>query len=213
MPLPILYTFRRCPYAMRARMALAYAGINYEVREVVLRDKPPEMLQASAKGTVPVLLQEGKVIDESLDVMLWALNQRDTDGWLVDEREAQIALLERCEADFKPWLDRYKYADRHPEFAADASRAEASAYLITIETQLTATGAYLFGANLSMADVGLLPFVRQFAHVDKVWFDKEPWPELQRWLQGFLQGELFQSVMQKYPRWQAGDAPTYFATH
>ena len=181
--LPVLYTFRRCPYAIRARMALAYAGIKYELREVVLRDKPPSMLELSAKGTVPVLQLEGNVIDESLEVMDWALGLNDPDDWKAVDLRMQSELVSQCDDEFKHWLDRYKYADRYPERSAEYYRQQGEVFLQILEAQLASAdaGAYLFGSAVRFADVAIFPFVRQFAFVDKTWFDDAPYPLLQRW--------------------------------
>ncbi|MEM7097230.1 MAG: glutathione S-transferase [Pseudomonadota bacterium] len=204
-----LYTFRRCPYAMRARMALAYAGLEFEVREVILRDKPAEMLTLSPKGTVPVLLVGDRVIDESLDVMHFALAQNDRDGWLATSPETQ-GLIERCEQEFKPQLDRYKYHDRHPESQIHY-RDQASGFLLELNQLLTTSdGPFFQGDKLCLVDVALFPFVRQFAHVDKVWFGDQPWGALSFWLQTLLDSRLFGSVMTKYRQWHAGDPPVYF---
>ena len=210
--LPILYSFRRCPYAMRARMALAYANINLELREVVLRDKPPSMLQASSKGTVPVLLFDDKVIDESFEVMMWAINQHDPDGWLnysADQISAMIKLVEACEADFKPWLDKYKYSDRHPEHSQQYYCEQALPFLQQLEARLN-HHKFLFGHQLSISDIAVVPFVRQFANVSRPTFDKLGLPNTIEWLDRLLASDLFLGIMKKYPQWQAGDEPTYF---
>jgi len=215
--LPILYTFRRCPSAMRARMALAYAGINFEIREVVLRAKPTALLDLSAKATVPVMLIGDRVLDESLDIMNWALEQQDPDGWL-DYDEATLArmnsLIEACEQDFKPNLDRYKYADRHPELTQQQHRVLAEAFINQVDAQLSREQAsgndYLFGPKPGYADVAVFPFVRQFAYVDIEWFKTSAYAPLRFWLDHFLSSTLFQAVMAKYPAWQEGDSPRYF---
>ena len=210
MTLPILYTFRRCPYAMRARMALAHAGVNYEVREVVLRDKPPSMLALSPKGEVPVLQLGGAVIDESIDIMRWALPEDDE--WL-DLTPEQLAVVEdlivRCESEFKPWLDRYKYADHHPEYDEAYSREHGERFLRELEARLQGN-SFLAGAQLSIADIALMPFVRQFAHVDFKWFERCDYVKLRGWLEALKVSDLFAAVMQKYPQWREGDEPTVF---
>lgn len=207
--LPILYSFRRCPYAMRARMAIAYAGLTCELREVVLRDKPESMIHFSAKGEVPVLVVEDVVIDESLHVMDWALAQADPDGWREVEPDATAALVKRFDNGFKPILDRYKYFDRHPQKSQEEYRIEAIPYLEALDKMLSAH-EYLMGDMLSFADVALLPFIRQFAHVDKAWFDASPFNHLIRWLDHLLASPLFLSVMQKYPQWHPGDEEILF---
>ncbi len=200
--LPVLYSFRRCPYAIRARMALRYAGVTVEMIEVVLRQKPAALLAASPKGTVPVLVTaDGKVIDQSLDIMQWALRQNDPDGWLgvgasseADRWNHWIALNDDT---FKPLLDRYKYATRHPELAPAEHRRRALDVLIRpMEAQLQQT-RWLLGPHMSIADVALFPFVRQFAGVDQAWFDAQPLPALQAWLTTWLDASLFKAVMQK----------------
>ena len=200
--LPILYSFRRCPYAIRARMALACAGIEVETREVFLKNKPPSMLEASAKGTVPVLvLPDGEVLDESYDVMRWALRQHDPENWLRPELEEETnALVKENDFNFKPKLDRYKYADRYPARTADEYRADGEHFLLRLQQRLL-NQRYLFGNEMTLADVAVFPFVRQFAHVDKAWFDQADYPDLQRWLESFLRSELFQQVMIKIPVW------------
>lgn len=201
---PILYSFRRCPYAIRARLALWQAGVVVALREVVLRDKPAHLLEISPKGTVPVLrLPDGRVLEESLDIMLWALRQNDPDGWLTaGDGAEQAALISRNDVDFKPLLDRYKYAERFPEKPAVAWRKAAiTAHLADLETRLTGQ-AYLFGDTPSLADAALLPFVRQFAAVDPAWFDAAPLPALRRWLNAWLDSPLFAAVMVRHRTWQ-----------
>ncbi|MBW8076557.1 MAG: glutathione S-transferase [Gallionella sp.] len=202
---PILYSFRRCPYAMRARCALVTSGISVEHREVMLRDKPAAMLAASPKGSVPVLvLADGQVIDESWDIMLWALRQHDPQGWLgKDGLYAQAALpwVHENDTGFKRALDRYKYPERFPEHPQEAYRAMGEAFLQRLEQRLTVT-PYLLGNTLSVADAALLPFVRQFSAVDSDWFASAPYPKLRGWLERFTSSELFAQVMQKTPVWQ-----------
>jgi glutathione S-transferase len=206
--LPILYSFRRCPYAMRARMALAYAGIAVELREVLLRDKPQEMLAASPKGTVPVLvLPDGPVIDESVDIMLWALSRSDPDNWLAPPARGDAASwIGANDGDFKTWLDRYKYADRHPDHPPTWYRGQAAAHLARLDAVL-ADNRWLHGERRGLADAALFPFIRQFAMVDFAWFSGGPCSHLLRWLQAWLEDPLFLGVMHKYPRWQPGGAP------
>ena len=211
---PILYSFRRCPYAMRARLALAASNIRLEIREVVLKDKPASMLMLSAKGTVPVLqTTAGEVIDESLDIMLWALNKHDPQSWLQPLTPAQykqaMALIETNDNHFKYYLDRYKYADRYPEHTSEYYRQQGESFLIELEKLLTENKA-LLGDHQTLPDMAILPFIRQFAFVDKTWFEQAPYPHLQQWLNDFLHSSLFQNIMQKYPQWHIGDTPTYF---
>ncbi len=203
----ILYSFRRCPYAIRARLALAYSGLACELREIKLRDKPQAMLEVSPKATVPVLvLADGRVIDQSLDVMLHALRTRDIDGWLqpTDGTEQDmLALIERNDQFFKPALDRSKYPDRYSTGEFEAATAEANEWLGSLNQQLASTG-YLFGLNPCLADMALRPFVRQFAHIDRERWAKQPWPHLQAWLQRFLDSALFAEIMEPHAVWVPG---------
>lgn len=203
---PILYTFRRCPYAMRARLAIAASGIEVELREVLLRDKAPELLEASAKATVPVVVNGNDIIDESYDIMLWALKQNDPDAWL--ERH-DTTLIKECDGAFKSALDKYKYGNRHEGTDAIEQRTVASQFLTKLDTML-ASQPYLSGDKAGMTDMSIITFVRQFANVDRAWFDAEPWPNLIRWLEEFLSSDAFASIMFKYPKWQAGDPVTLF---
>ncbi|MGB3739331.1 MAG: glutathione S-transferase [Pontixanthobacter sp.] len=197
---PILYSFRRCPYAMRARMALHINGTKVETREVVLRDKPAAMLEASPKGTVPVLVLPGDtVVDESIDIMRWALARNDPEDWLAgDDRD----LIARIDGPFKHHLDRYKYETRY-DSDSEAHRKDAHAILKDLDAQL-AGSAFLRGEGRSMADVATFPFIRQFANADREWFDACDLPHLQRWLAGLLASDLFAAIMAKRPRWQPG---------
>ena len=209
---PILYSFRRCPYAMRARLAIAASGVACQLREIVLRDKAPEFLEASPKATVPVLINDGQVIEESLDIALWALGCNDPEDWLSPENgtlEEMRELIAEGDGPFKDHLDRYKYASRHEDMDSDDEREAAGEFLFKLD-QLLSERAYLYGERISLADMTLAPFVRQFANVDREWFDTQPWPNLLRWLAEFLESNRFQSIMEKYPKWQAGDAETVF---
>lgn len=275
--LPILYSFRRCPYAMRARLALFASDTRCRLREVVLRDKPAALLQASPKGTVPVLvLPEGKVLEESLDIMLWALHQQDPQNWLAPQEgnlQAMLELIQECDERFKRSLDRYKYPGRftaellqaRQEGAAhsackvvgsvsDASvshvavtvdkpdrhvaedslvgssdetagedidnaalsvwavehRDAGAAWLATLEARLQ-NNPWLFGRRPALADMAIAPFVRQYAHVDKEWFDAQPWPGLQAWLRNWMESDLFEGVMAKYRPWTPDSAGELFA--
>ena len=210
----ILYSFRRCPYAMRARMALKYSGIKAYLREIELNNKPAEMLQISAKATVPVLLlANGTVIDESRDIMHWALGQNDPDAWLpkqnADASGLIDSLLDDNDFSFKNWLDRYKYADRHPEQSAEYYRSQAEQFLALLEHRL-GHHRFVTGDKVSMADIGIFPFIRQFALVDRDWFYLSPYHNLQAWLDHFIQCQLFMSVMEKYPPWTESSEPLIF---
>lgn len=202
---PVLYSFRRCPYAIRARLAIRMSGIAVELREVVLRDKPESMLQNSPKGTVPVLrLPDGKVIDESYDIMLWALTINDPEEWLgkSDALSSEVQhLVEINDGAFKAALDRYKYADRYPESNVKCYREQGEVFLAELDGRL-AGQAYLMGSRPTIADIAILPFIRQFAHVDKAWFDQSPYSNLKPWLEAFLTSTLFKSVMTKYSQWK-----------
>lgn len=191
-----LYSFRRCPYAMRARMALRYCGVPVEIVEVSLKAKPAEMLAISPKGTVPVLDADGQVIDESLEIMRWALAQNDPQDWLLSGDARVAELIEANDQVFKVHLNRYKYAERYPEQPMEVYRAEGEMFLRRLEELLEGRD-YLLTDHPSLADVALLPFVRQFAHVDREWFAQTPYVRLQAWLQRFLESELFTSIMKK----------------
>jgi len=198
---PILYSFRRCPYAMRARLALASADITCELREILLRDKAPELIKVSPKATVPVLLTPD-VVDESLDIMLWALGKNDPEGWLEMPDDGHT-LIAQSDTGFKSALDAYKY--KHSE----EDRTKASAFLRILD-QMLIDQPYLFGPSATLADMAILTFVRQFAFVDKAWFDAQPWPNLAKWLENFIASPRFSNIMQKYPKWQVGDPVTLF---
>lgn len=211
---PILYSFRRCPYAMRARMALVYAGIVCELREVKLRDKPPQLLETSPKGTVPVLcLPEGGVIDESLEIMDYAISQHDPDGWGAGDDPQQAegkALVTRNDTVFAPLLTRYKYHTRYTEKTQEAYRSQLEQeHLQPLEERLQAH-AYTLGEGKTLTDVALFPLIRQCAMVEPEWFAQSPYTQLRRWLNGFLDSNDFARAMPKYQPWQAGDAITLF---
>lgn len=195
-----LYSFRRCPYAMRARMALRYSAVEVAIVEVSLKAKPAEMLALSSKGTVPVLQVDSRVIDESLEIMGWALDLHDPQDWrLRDDPEGQAltaALVEENDRVFKLHLNRYKYPERHPEYSKEHYRSQGEDFLRRLEA-LLATRPFLAATHPSLADVAVLPFIRQFAHVDRDWFAQAPYPRLQDWLQGLLESELFVAIMAK----------------
>ena len=209
--LPILYSFRRCPYAMRARLALLASGmkpaVDYEHREVVLRDKPADMLAASPKGTVPVLvLPDGQVIDQSLDIMLWALRQNDPFRWLepeVGSEKDALAMIAQCDGDFKFHLDRYKYPNRYDGANATEHRAKAALFAEAVNVQLRnmSQNYYKFDSCLGIYYAGYMPFFRQFSNTDKTWFAAQSWPYLQAALASFEASEAFKTVMQLYPPW------------
>lgn len=194
---------------MRARLALYASGVMVELREVALRYKPSSMLEASPKGSVPVLvLPDGRVIDESWNIMQWALQQGDPDGWLGENSiyiDAATPLLFENDTIFKTNLDRYKYADRYPEYPQIHYRCAAESFLQQLECRL-GTAHFLLGDTMSIADVAIFPFIRQFSVVDKGWFAQAPYPLLRRWLEIFLSSENFSAVMKKYPVWHPGDS-------
>ncbi len=192
----LLYSFRRCPYAMRARLAVRYSGLPVQIIEVSLKAKPAEMLALSPKGTVPVLCVGGQVIEESLEIMHWALAQHDPDDWLLQGDPRVQELIAENDQVFKYHLNRYKYAERYPEQPMEHYRAEGEVFLQKLEA-LLARNDYLLAEHLSLADMALAPFVRQFAHVDREWFACTPYHRLQTWLQRFLESPLFVAVMAK----------------
>jgi glutathione S-transferase len=201
--LPLLYTYRRCPYAMRARLALLVAQQPFEAFEIVLRDKPAAMLALSPKGTVPVLqLPDGRVMDESWDIMGWALQRPGCESWWRPAQSADnLDLLRRNDGDFKHHLDRYKYPERYPDeirSREDHRAAAVASLLLPLQARLT-QHTYLGGHVPCATDLAVFPFVRQFAAVDAVWFSQEPWPALQAWLNGWLDSPLFAACMAKLP--------------
>lgn len=207
MTLPVLYSFRRCPYAMRARMALWAAGERVELREVKLAAKPTALLAASPKGTVPVLvLPDGRVIDQSLDIMRWALAQNDPESWLQGDDPALIAAND---GPFKHDLDRAKYPGRYDEDSVTDHRAAALAHLAPLETRL-ADRQFLTRDTCALTDIALFPFIRQFAAIDPAWFAAQPLPRLQVWLERLLASDLFAHVMPKFAPWKEGDPTVAF---
>ena len=209
---PILWSFRRCPYAIRARLALKAAGIAVTLREVVLRDKPAALVAASPKATVPVLqLPDGRVLEQSLDIMRWALSTNDPQDWLRAGEHGDVeALVALNDGPFKQALDRYKYAPRHPERPASAYRDEAVDVLLApLELRLRAH-RFLLRDTPSLADIATLPFVRQFAGVDAAWFDAAPLPRLRAWTSALTALPLFDAAMVKVAPWRPGDADLPF---
>ncbi len=203
----ILYSFRRCPYAMRGRMGLHVSGIDYEHREILLRDKPQEMLNASPKATVPVFIHEGGVvIDESLDLLLWALSKNDPLGWLECDRKTADTLIAANDGDFKHHLDRYKYASRYNEDTTRGSvdlrhRIEAEKHIQNLEDRL-AKSPYLLGEKQSHADIAIFPFIRQFSNVQPKWWAEAPYPKTRDWLARHIGSGLFKTIMIKHPLWK-----------
>lgn len=207
MTYPILYSFRRCPYAIRARLAISVAGTAVELREIVLRDKAPEFLNTSPSGTVPCLKVDQRVIDESLQIMAWALAKNDPQEWLIMPPKG-YQLIAECDGPFKNALDHTKYKTRYPDFDPEEERAKASNFLYTWDTLLDE--GYLFGSRPTLADMAILPFVRQFANIDRDWFNEQSWHKVHQWLETFTNSALFLSVFEKYPKWVKGDSITVF---
>jgi glutathione S-transferase len=204
-PDPILYSFRRCPYAMRARLALTVSGISCELREVHLRAKPAEMLAASSKGTVPVLvLPDGRVIDESIDIMRWSLAKSDPEGWL--ERD-DPELIAANDGPFKHHLDRYKYPERYGDYPLE-HREEGLTFLREIDALLASRGQ-LGGSQRGLTDAAIMPFVRQFVAVDPAWFETQSLPNLKSWLNGHIGSDLFQVIMTRVAPWSPGHPPVF----
>jgi glutathione S-transferase len=205
MSLPILYSFRRCPYAMRARLAILASGTVCELREVKLSAKPAALIEASPKATVPVLVQpDGAVIAESLEIMRWCLGQSDPAGWLARDDPTLIAAND---GPFKRNLDAYKYPDRQRD--PGVHRAAGLTFLTELDSRLAGQGQ-LCGAAPGLADMAIMPFVRQFAAIDPAWFAAQPLPQLKPWLAGHLKSALFAAIMVRFAPWQAGDAPVFF---
>jgi glutathione S-transferase len=196
----ILYSFRRCPWAMRARLALRYAGCAVQVCEVAMKNKPAELLALSPKGTVPVLATADGVLEESLDIMRWALAQNDPQDWRLqaDPAAAQHAeaLIARNDSVFKAQVNLYKYAERYPEHSREHYRQQAEPWLAELEDLLEGR-PYLLAGHPSLADAALLPLMRQFAGVEPQWFAEAAYPRVRSWLQGWLASELFKAVMAK----------------
>jgi glutathione S-transferase len=211
MSVPVLYSFRRCPYAIRARLAVQAAGVEVDLREITLKEKPTQMLLASSKGTVPVLvLPDGTVIEQSLDIMLWALEQSDPKHWLPQDPTAMndaFAGIAMNDGPFKLALDRYKYPARFALTDGNAYRSNEGATVLQQWEGRLAEQPYLNGTHWGLLDAAIAPFVRQFAHTDTVWFAEQDWPQLQRWLASFEASSAFAGVMEKVPVWQSGDAP------
>lgn len=217
--MPILYSFRRCPYAMRARMAILASGLKCELREVILRDKPKEMIAVSSKATVPVLVDvNGDVIDESLSIMIWALEHNDPENWLNPQnadRGDMISLITRMDGPFKHHLDCYKYSNRQGEDTtgdglSSVEHRDAGLSILKGLDDLLQNSKFLFGNQLTLADVAIAPFIRQFANTDADWFYAQPLPSLQSWLTNILKSDLFLTIMKKYAQWQSAHEPVTF---
>ncbi|MGS0676366.1 glutathione S-transferase [Shewanella sp. 0m-4] len=203
--LPVLYSLRNCPYAMRARLAIYASRQQVELRDLVLSNKPLELLQASPKGTVPVLVQaDGKVIEQSLEVMLWALTLSDPDDHL-DNADPQaldemLALITVFDTEFKVCLEKYRCSKRYHEASLIEDREACETYLKGLEQRLT-QHKYLISDSPSLVDLALLPFIRQFARVERQWYRQSPYPNLRDWLNSYLQSRMFSKVMTQHPLW------------
>lgn len=216
--LPILYSLRNCPYAMRARIAIYYAKQKVALRDLVLTDKPDEMLLASPKGTVPVLVTEVEtnnpvVIEESLDVMLWALHESDPDNLLHKEDPEQLtnmlSLIATFDDEFKKYFDIYQCAKRYHEDSLESDRQACEKYITDLELRLEKND-FLFSNQMSLADIALVPFIRKFSKVERRWYLQSPHPKLRAWLDSFIQSRMFSKVMTKYPLWQEHKELTVF---
>ncbi len=209
---PILYSFRRCPYCMRAHMGLKYAALTIELREVSLKELPEQLLDVSASETVPVLvLSKDNVMDESWDILKWALEQNDPDNWLGQDNEYLLGaemLVETNDFSFKDDLDQYKYADRFPEHSEESYRKACEEFIEELEDMLL-ENRYLLASQLSIADIAVFPFIRQFSLVDKTWFEQSPYPKVQQWLAKLIDTELFQQVFLKHENWKNTDPVIY----
>jgi len=200
---PILYSFRRCPYAIRARMVLSYMEVSVELREVLLNERPQSLYKISSKGTVPVLLlKDGKVLDESLDIMRWAIKQGEQNLY-EDKLNEQNQLIKYNDTKFKYWLDKYKYHVRYLEYSREYYQRKCSKTLAEYDMRLRGN-AYLMGDRIRLADIAIFPFIRQCANVDQNWFNNK-YPNLNQWLEIWKKSRLFKSVMMKYNQWRLGD--------
>ena len=216
--LPVLYSFRRCPYAIRSRYMIALLGVPVHLREVVLRSKPPELLSLGGRSSVPQLVDiDGTRYPESLDIIFWALTSSDykkavNELWPSNSirRNRMKAWITYNDHFFKYWLDRYKYADRYPEYSEDYYRDKGEVFLSRLDKRLSERN-FLFGDKMSLADIAVFPFIRQFAAVNQKWFDASQYNNVKRWLVSFVNSEIFNSVlMVKYPAWQAGQENTLY---
>ena len=203
---PVLYTFRRCPYAIRARMALSYSQIKVELKEILLSNRPSALYAVSQKGTVPVLcINDTTIIDESLDIMKWALMQNDPNLWISFNKRIQFDMITENDNEFKYWLDRYKYFDRYPENNREYYRAKCDGYLTKLN-QLLEYNQYLLTNKLLLVDVAIIPFIRQCANIDKPWFENT-YAKLSNWLNNIVESKLFVSVMDKYLEYNPEQEP------
>ena len=215
--LPVLYSLRNCPYAIRARLAIYKAKQQVILRDVILSNKPAQMHNASPKGSVPVLvISESLVIDESLEIMLWALQKNDPENLLhsqyANALTEMLALINRFDSEFKAYLEQYKCAKRYQEDNISQCRAACETYIKALELRLTQQD-FLFSEKESLVDTALLPFIRQFARVERQWYLQAPYPHLRDWLNRYLQSPMFTKVMAKTPLWKEGNATVTCAVH
>ena len=208
---PILYSFRRCPYAIRARYTLSLLNIKVEIREVVLRNKPEALLRLGGRSSVPQMIcEQGVRYPESMDIIRWAMARKQNANIYSKPQEREIAAwLFQTDHRFKFWLDKYKYADRHPDFSQEYYRSQGERFLRRLESKLSKQ-AFLLGDEMSMADVLVFPFIRQFRGVDNTWFDQSQYTNVKLWLNQIIEDKTFEKVMIKLPPWQEGDEPRYF---
>lgn len=208
---PILYSFRRCPYAIRARYTLSLLNIKVEIREVVLRNKPEALLRLGGRSSVPQMIcEQGVRYPESMDIICWAMARKQNANIYSKPQEREIAAwLFQTDHRFKFWLDKYKYADRHPDFSQEYYRSQGERFLRRLESKLSKQ-AFLLGDEMSMADVLVFPFIRQFRGVDNTWFDQSQYTSVKLWLNQIIEDKTFEKVMIKLPPWQEGDESRYF---
>ena len=192
---------------MRARLSLVVSKTKVEMREVLLKDKPKEFLDVSSSATVPCIVTHEEILDESLDIMYWALKKNDPQNWLKMPRLGND-LIKENDGSFKHYLDLTKYYSRHPEVNPEESRKKASAFLIKLESIMA--DKFLFGATPTLADMSILPFVRQFANTDIEWFNKQNWPNIKMWLHKFINSEIFETIQFKYVQWKKNSKPCFF---
>ena len=214
MKTPILYSFKRCPYAMRARMAIKLANISCEIREIKLNNKPDHMLEVSPKGTVPVLILENKIIDESNEIIKWALDQVDVFEGNLNKYELNLSeeLINIFDVKFKFHLDRYKYANRYDDFSKKDHRSECMKILDELNERIS-NKKWIFGKNINKLDISILPFIRQFRIADPKWFDDQTSiPNIKRILKNFFESKLLKETMINYKVWEEGSKPVYFPT-
>jgi len=212
MKYPILYSFKRCPYAMRARMALKLADITCEIREVSLSNKPNHMLKISPKGTVPVLILKDKIIDESIDIINWVISKTDIFKENLDQNKLELSDEMICIFDdkFKYHLDRYKYSNRYKDADLEFHRSECKKLLVSLE-HLISNNVWFFGDKLNKLDISILPFIRQFKIADIDWFDSQKdIPKVKEVLDNFLESKLFIEIMHNYKVWEEEADSVYF---